>query len=69
VIGRFKWLAQDTYLFADLREHAQLVTAGAEALKADDVDKLRSVVAHLDSIRISSAGEDEMMAGANIVRS
>ena len=69
VIDRFKWLAQDTYLFADLREHAQLVTVGAEALKTNDVDKLRVVVAHLDSIRIGSAGEDDMMAGANIVRS
>ncbi len=69
VIDRFKWLAQDTYLFADLREHAQLVTVGAEALKTNDIDKLRAVVAHLDSIRIGSAGEDDMMAGANIVRS
>lgn len=69
VIDRFKWLAQDTYLFADLSEHAQLVAVGAEALKANDIDKLRAVVAHLDSIRIGSAGEDDMMAGANIVRS
>ena len=69
VIERFKWLAEDTYLFPDAREHAQLVTAGAEALKANDIDKLRAVVAHLDSIRIGSAGEDDMLAGANIVRS
>ncbi|HHO0884140.1 Hsp70 family protein [Aeromonas hydrophila] len=69
VIERFKWLAEDTYLFPDAREHAQLVAAGAEALKANDIDKLRAVVAHLDSIRIGSAGEDDMLAGANIVRS
>lgn len=69
VIERFKWLAEDTYLFPDAREHAQLVAAGADALKANDIDKLRAVVAHLDSIRIGSAGEDDMLAGANIVRS
>ena len=69
VIDRFKWLAQDTYLFADLNEHAQWVAVGTEALKANDIDKLRTVVANLDSIRIGSAGEDDMMAGANIVRS
>lgn len=69
VIERFKWLAEDTYLFPDAREHGQLVAAGAEALKANDIDKLRAVVAHLDSIRIGSAGEDDMLAGANIVRS
>jgi len=69
VIDRFKWLAKDSYLFPDAREHAQLVGLGAEALKANDMDKLRDVVAHLDSVRIGSAGEDEMLAGANIVRS
>lgn len=69
VIDRFKWLSQDTYLFADLHEHAQMVTVGADALKTNDIGKLRAVVAHLDSIRIGSAGEDDMMAGANIVRS
>ena len=69
VIERFKWLAQDSYLFPDAREHAQLVAVGADALKANDIDKLRAVVVNLDSIRIGSAGDDDMMAGANIVRS
>jgi molecular chaperone DnaK len=69
VIERFKWLAQDVYLFPDAREHAQLVAIGVEALKANDIDKLRAVVVNLDSIRIGSVGEDDMMAGANIVRS
>ena len=69
VIDRFKWLAQDAYLFPDAREHSQLVATGAEALKANEIDKLRAVVAHLDSVRIGSTGDDEMMAGANIVRS
>jgi molecular chaperone DnaK len=69
VIDRFKWLASDSYLFPDAREHAQLANAGADALKANDIDKLRAIVAQMDSIRIGSGGDDEMMAGANIVRS
>ena len=69
VIDRFKWLSKDSYLFPDARELAQLSTVGAEALKANDIDKLRAVVAQMDSIRIGSGGDDEMMAGANIVRS
>ncbi|GAB3229361.1 Hsp70 family protein [Pseudaeromonas pectinilytica] len=69
VIERFKWLAENIYLFPDASEHAQIVVVGAEALKANDIDKLRAVVAHLDSIRIGSAGENDMLAGANIVRS
>lgn len=69
VIDRFKWLAEDSYLFADAREHSQLVSMGMEALKGNDMDKLRQVVGSLDSVRISSGGEDEMLAGANILRS
>jgi molecular chaperone DnaK len=60
---------KDSYLFPDAREHAQLSNAGAEALKANDIEKLRAIVAQMDSIRIGSGGDDEMMAGANIVRS
>lgn len=69
VIDRFKWLSKDSYLFPDAREHAQLSNVGAEALNANDIDELRAVVAQMDSIRIGSGGDDEMMAGANIVRS
>ncbi|MDR3299355.1 MAG: hypothetical protein LBU43_05000 [Candidatus Accumulibacter sp.] len=69
VIERFKWLAEDVHLFPDAREHAQMVATGTAALKAGDIDKLRNVVINLDSIRIGSAGADEMMAGVNIVRS
>lgn len=67
VIDRFKWLAKDTYLFPDAREHAELVKLGIEALNVNDIDKLRNVVSHLDSVRINSVGEDDMMTGANIV--
>lgn len=68
VIDRFKWLAEDTYLFPDASEHSELVAMGTEALKANDIEKLRKIVVHLDSVRIGSASEDEMIAGANIVR-
>ena len=69
VIDHFKRLAQASYLFSDAREHAQLVAVGTEAIKANDIDKLRSVVGQLISIQVGSAGDDDMMAGANIVRS
>ena len=69
VIDRFKWLAQDAYLFPDASQHTQLVATGVEALKANDIDKLRSIVVLLDSLRIGSSGDNEMMADANIVRS
>jgi molecular chaperone DnaK len=33
VIDRFKWLAEDTYLFPDAREHAQLVAAWSRGVE------------------------------------
>lgn len=68
VIDRFKVLAEHVYLFPDAKEHQQLVALGVEALKADDLDKVRTVVMQLESLRIGSAGEDDMVAPANIVR-
>lgn len=69
VAQRFKWFAEDRHLFPDAREHAQLVAAGMEALKAGDIEKLREIVYLLDSMRFASGGDDDMMAAANIVRS
>lgn len=68
VIDRFKLYSQRTYMFQDPKEHAQLVAIGEEALKGNDVDKLRAVVSKLSSIRIGSASADDMLAGANIRR-
>lgn len=69
VIDQFKWLAEDAYLFQDAREHSQLVAQGTEMLKLNNIDELRKVVYLLNSVRIGSVSEDEMIAGANIVRS
>jgi molecular chaperone DnaK len=69
VIDRFKWLSEDSHLFPDAQEHQKLVVMGKQALRANDLDKLRSVVAQLDSIRIGFGGEDNMLASANILRS
>ncbi|MGK5035709.1 Hsp70 family protein [Janthinobacterium sp. LB3P118] len=67
VIDRFKWLAEDAFLFTDAAEHAELCKVGQQALQANDIDKLRQVVSHLDSIRVGIASEDDMAAGSNIV--
>ena len=69
VIQRFKWLAEDVHHFPDAREHNDLVAAGSAALKVNDMEKLRAVVADLDSIRIGPTNAEDMLTGANIVRS
>ena len=67
IIDRFKWLAEDAFLFPDANEHAELCKIGRQALQSNDIDKLRQVVGHLDSTRIGTAGEDDMVAGSNIL--
>lgn len=67
VIERFKWLAEDSHLFPDIHEHAQLVAAGADALKVNDIDKLRVVVGSLDSARIGTVCGEDMLVSANII--
>ena len=46
----------------------ELVAIGQEAIKADEIDKLRRVVWELDNMKVGTAAEDEMFAAANIVR-
>jgi molecular chaperone DnaK len=67
VIDRFKWLSEDAFLFPDAVEHVELCRIGRQALQANDIDKLRQVVAHLDSTRVGTSGEDDMVAGSNIL--
>lgn len=67
VIDRFKWLSEDSFLFPDASEHAQLCEVGRQALQAGDIDKLRQVVTHMDSTRVGTAGEDDMIASSNIL--
>lgn len=67
VVERFKWLAGAPHLFSDSHEHEKLVLLGAEALKENEIENLRTVVTMLDSIRFNTAADDELLAGANIV--
>lgn len=68
VVARFKRIAEDAYLFTDKQQHAELVKVGAAAIQADDMDKLRQVVAHLDSQRVGSGSDDDMLSTSNITR-
>jgi molecular chaperone DnaK len=68
VVNRFRWLAEDAYLFPDKHRHAELVVIGQEALRADDMQKLHQVVVELDALRIGSGSDDDLLAAANIIR-
>lgn len=68
VVNWFKRLAEDSYLFPDKQQHTSLVSLGMTALKSDDMDKLRHVVAELNSLRFGSGSADDMMATVNIVK-
>jgi len=68
VVEGFKWFAGVPYLFPDKRQHAALVAAGNEAIKAVDIDKLRGVVIELNSLRIGSGPQDQMFTATNILR-
>lgn len=67
VIDRFKWLSEDYHQFPDQLEHKQLVAEGEAALKSDDIETLRSVVARMDSVRLGSGSDDDLIATTNIV--
>lgn len=68
IIDRFKWMAESPHLFTDANHHMELVTLGKEAIQADDIEKLRNIVALMDALRIDSGSDSDMLAATNIVR-
>ncbi|HEV7611617.1 MAG TPA: Hsp70 family protein [Steroidobacteraceae bacterium] len=67
-IDRFKALADAPHLFPAAQEHADLVALGAEALEANDIDKLRSVVAQLDAKRFWAPSDADLAGSVNLLR-
>ena len=67
VIDRFKLLSESRHLFPNASQHAELARAGKVALEANDIDKLRAVLDHLESSRSISGSEDQLLVGSNIL--
>lgn len=65
----FNDFSKEPHLFTDAERYRQLVAAGAEALKADEIDQLRKIMYQLYEIRIFTGGHEEMLSRSNIVRS
>jgi molecular chaperone DnaK len=68
VIDRFKWLVDSPHLFPDSQEHAHLVALGSEALKSNDMEKLRSIVWQLDSKRFVPPSDEDLAGAVNLLR-
>ena len=68
VLSRFEWATEKPHQFPDKRRYQELVAQGQEAIRADDIDRLRSVVHELSMIRIGVGGDEELLEVANILR-
>ena len=68
VAERFKWLAESPHTSTDINRYQELKTLGLEALKNDDIDRLRQICYELGALQIDAGGGVEMFDVANIVR-
>lgn len=68
IVARFQWLAQSPEQFTDQARYGQLIGDGRIALGKQDFDQLREILIHLDELRFTRVGEEEMLAAVNIVR-
>lgn len=68
IVDRFKYFVENPYLFSNQDEFDQLVQMGQNALRSDDISKLRQVVAHMYQIKVGSSANDDILASANIIR-
>lgn len=68
VVDKFKSMAQAPQEFTDQQKYTQLVQAGVEAMKNDDIQRLRTVIAELAQIQVGLATGDELFDAANIIK-
>lgn len=67
IVERFKARAGEPWKFTDAGKHAQLVKTGNQAMEADDMNKLKSVIAEMDSMRLGY-NLDDVAVTSNIMR-
>lgn len=68
VLERFKWLAGSPHLFADKPRFEELVQAGAQFMREDNMEKLRDIVARLSMMQIGGSPDNDIFDAANIIR-
>ena len=68
VIERFKNMVGAPHRFSDKHQFAELMQTGEQAIRSDDIEKLRSVVAHLSMIQLGGGSIDTNFEAANIIR-
>ena len=68
IVSCFKHMAQSPHNFADQERYSELIKAGKQFLKSDDIDSLRGVIGELENLRITTSSEMEILEETNIVR-
>lgn len=68
VVDKFKALASSPHRFNDRRRFEELVATGVQAMKSDDIDRLRQVIGQLWQIQADLGSGDDMLDVANIIR-
>lgn len=68
VLERFKRIAGTPHLFADKACFEELVQAGAQFMRNDDMEKLRGIVARLSMMQIGGSPDNDIFDTANIIR-
>jgi molecular chaperone DnaK len=68
VIERFKNMVSSPHRFTDKHQFAELMQAGEQAIRSDDIEKLRAVVAHLSMTQVGGGSIDASFETANIIR-
>jgi molecular chaperone DnaK len=68
VIERFKNMISAPHRFTDKHQFAELMQTGERAIRSDDIEGLRAVVARLAMIQIGGGGIDTSFGAANIIR-
>lgn len=68
VVEKFQWMIRSPHLFTDKHQFEELAKIGTQFMRSDNIEKLRTVVDQLYSIKLGSGSEDDLLEEANIIR-
>ncbi len=68
VVGQFKYFIENPHMFSGGSEFEQLKNLGLTVMEADDIDKLRQIIAQMHNLIIGSFSQEDIIASSNIIR-
>lgn len=68
IIDGFEHFKENSYLFKDQNEYNHLIRLGDNALREDDIHKLKQITIQMHQLQMNSSVADDILSASNIIK-